>query len=64
MEYLDKVTILALVKTIPTHALFIKTLMVLKIKPYICFGQQTGPLRGPRSSLEAGKSGGLEFLKH
>jgi hypothetical protein len=37
----------SLVKTIPTHALFIKTLIVLKkIKPYICFGQLTGHLQG------------------
>jgi hypothetical protein len=33
-------------KTVPTHALTIKTIMVLKNKPYICFGQLTGHHQG------------------
>jgi hypothetical protein len=51
------------VNIIPTHALFIKTLKVLKNRPYICFGQLTGHLQG-QLAFKAQSAETVNWPKH
>jgi hypothetical protein len=48
LYYFHRARLLTLVNTIPTHALAIKTLIIIlkNTKPYICFGQLTGHHQG------------------